>query len=90
MSALGLVVVFAIVWWLLFFMVLPIGIQPARDRVAGQDAGAPDRPLLFRKVGAVTAAAVLLTAIAHVAAQNEWISLWSLLGTENGTEAGSN
>lgn len=82
MSALGLVVVFSIVWWLLFFMLLPVGVEPARDRVPGQDPGAPARPLLLRKVLLATAAAALVTGLVHVAALAGWVSLWSLLGTE--------
>jgi predicted secreted protein len=82
MSALGLVVVFSIVWWLLFFMLLPVGIEPSRERVPGQDPGAPARPLLLRKVLVATAAAVLVTGLVHVAALQGWISFWSLLGTE--------
>ena len=82
MSALGLVVVFSIVWWLLFFMLLPVGIEPSRERVPGQDPGAPARPLLLRKVLVATAAAALVTGLAHVAALQGWISFWSLLGTE--------
>ncbi len=81
MSVLGLVVVFSIVWWLLFFMLLPVGMEPARDRVPGQDPGAPARPRLFRKVLAATGGAAVVTGILHVAAVQEWISLWSLLGT---------
>ena len=82
MSALGLVVVFSIVWWLLFFMLLPVGIEPSRERVPGQDPGAPARPMLLRKVLVATAAAALVTGLAHVAALQGWISFWSLLGTE--------
>ncbi|MCY4430541.1 MAG: DUF1467 family protein [Rhodospirillales bacterium] len=82
MSALGLVVVFSIVWWLLFFMLLPVGIEPSRERVPGQDPGAPARPLLLRKVLVATAAAALVTGLAHVAALQGWISFWTLLGTE--------
>ena len=83
MSALGLIVVFTIVWWLLFFMLLPVGIEPSKEQIPGQDPGAPARPLLWRKVLWATAAAVVLTAVAHVAALQGWISLWSLLGIRN-------
>ena len=82
MSALGLVVVFSIVWWLLFFMLLPVGIEPSRERVPGQDPGAPARPLLVRKVLLATVVAAVVTGLVHVAALQGWISLWSLLGTE--------
>ncbi len=81
MSGLGLVVVFSIVWWLLFFMLLPVGLEPSRTRGSRPDAGTPARPMLVRKALAATGGAVVVTAVLHVAALHGWISLWSLLGT---------
>lgn len=45
-------VVFALVWWLVLFCVLPIGVKPdaAGDLAAGGWRGAPTRPMLGRKL----------------------------------------
>ena len=45
-------VVFLIVWWLVFFMMLPIGVrsqEEAGDIVAGTEPGAPMAPDLLKK-----------------------------------------
>ena len=46
------IVVFLIVWWLVFFMVLPIGVtsqDESGDVVAGTEPGAPTVPNLKKK-----------------------------------------
>lgn len=46
------IAIFVIVWWLIFFMILPIGAREVIDRSdisLGQAAGAPKRPRLLLK-----------------------------------------
>lgn len=47
------VLVFVILWWLIFFMMLPIGVRSqheAEDGVTpGTEPGAPQRPALWKK-----------------------------------------
>ena len=54
MSVTGSIAVFVIIWWLVFFMVLPIGSREVVDQsdvTMGQDAGAPKRTrLLFKSM----------------------------------------
>jgi len=54
MSVTGSIAVFVIIWWLVFFMVLPIGSREVvnqSDVAIGQDAGAPKRTrLLFKSM----------------------------------------
>ena len=52
MSLTGSIAVYVIIWWLVFFMVLPIGsreIVEQDDIEKGQDAGAPKRTRLVFK-----------------------------------------
>lgn len=52
------IVVFVIVWWCVFFAVLPIGVrgrwESEADGVAGADPGAPVEPDLKRKAKLAT------------------------------------
>jgi predicted secreted protein len=60
------IVVYIIVWWLVFFMMLPLGVRSAResgvDPGDGNDPGAPARPRIGLKALAATGIAALLWA----------------------------
>ena len=61
MSWLESAVTFAVVWWLVLFMVLPWGVQPDEEPVPGQERGAPARPRLLVKFAVTTVLAGLVT-----------------------------
>ena len=61
MSTAGAVVTFGVVWWLFFFMALPVGVRPDDEPVPGSERGAPARPRLLIKALVATALAVLAT-----------------------------
>ena len=63
MSIVETLVVFAIVWWLFFFMLLPWGVERNEAPEKGHDAGAPVRPRLAPKALAATMLAAAATAI---------------------------
>jgi len=54
MNPVGGVIIYVLIWWCVFFAVLPLGVkgrwESESDGVAGADPGAPDRPDLKRKV----------------------------------------
>lgn len=43
------IVVYVIIWWSVFFCMLPIGMRQPDQRVAGEMPGAPAKPDLKRK-----------------------------------------
>ena len=61
MSTAATLATFLIVWWLVFFMVLPFGVRPDESPVPGADRGAPARPHLLVKALATTVLAALAT-----------------------------
>jgi predicted secreted protein len=63
MTWLGTAVVFAIVWWLVLFMVLPFGAAPPADVEPGMADSAPAKPRLLLKVAITTILAALITAL---------------------------
>ena len=63
MTWLGTAVVFAIVWWLVLFMVLPFGAAPPADVEPGMADSAPAKPRLLLKVAFTTVLAALITAL---------------------------
>lgn len=65
------IAIYLIVWWLVFFAVLPFGVRSQHEEGGtegeGRDPGAPVRPLLLRKVLATTLiAAIAWAGIAYL------------------------
>ena len=52
MGITGSIVVYVIIWWIVFFSVLPFGIQSNKtvfkDSIEGSDPGAPKNPKLLK------------------------------------------
>ena len=74
MSFLSSFAIFFIMWWVILFAILPIGVVTQAESgkvVAGTEAGAPTHPNLFRK-------AVLTTLVTIVAfAAFYWLRVYS-------------
>ena len=68
------IVVFIIIWWLVFFMVLPHGNRPPENVEKGHADGAPDRPRLWRKAALTTGISVILFGVYFVVQDQGWIS----------------
>lgn len=64
--------VYFICWWLVFFMVLPIGNrvpEDVYDRNPGLADSAPENPRIWLKAGVATIGSALLLGIVHVVIQ---------------------
>lgn len=64
MGVVTVILVFIIVWWLSFFLVLPIGqkerITPAAP---GHAPSAPERPALWKRAAITTVIAAIITTV---------------------------
>ena len=53
MGITGSIIVYVLIWWIIFFSVLPIGIQSKKvkfkEQVEGIDLGAPNNPKMGKK-----------------------------------------
>ena len=53
MGITGSIIVYVLIWWIIFFSVLPVGIESNkakfRDRIEGIDPGAPNNPKMSKK-----------------------------------------
>lgn len=54
------IVVYILLWWLVFFALLPLGVKHDAVTQRGHDPGAPVNPYLWQKVIATTLIAVCL------------------------------
>jgi len=78
-SIFGLIVVYLVVWWLVFFAALPVGVRHDRTNDSGHDPGAPDRPMLWRKVAATTVITAVIVGAVYVADVQGWIPFRELI-----------
>ncbi|GHF28591.1 hypothetical protein GCM10017044_24770 [Kordiimonas sediminis] len=78
MGIVTIILVFGVMWWLVFFAVLPIGIQSqhesTEDTVEGTDPGAPVKPNLLKKVLWTTLITALLTFVFYMVVTSGFIS----------------
>lgn len=61
MTSVQIAVSFAVIWWLVLFMVLPWGVRPDETPVPGTTESAPARPRLLLKFAVTTLLAALIT-----------------------------
>ena len=53
MGITGSIIVYVLIWWMIFFSFLPVGIQSKKEkfkeRIDGMDPGAPNNPKIGKK-----------------------------------------
>lgn len=78
MSLASGIAVYFIVWWVCLFMVLPFGVKNAHEAGEavehGNEAGAPVRPMLMKKVIATTVLSAVVFTLILGQVTYAWIS----------------
>ena len=68
-------IIYVVVWWILFFMFLPLGIKKSSKLVPGQDSGAPEKTYLLKKIFIVSLVSLVLTLVIIYLINNNIISI---------------
>lgn len=68
------VVVYILVWWVTLFAVLPLWVTPTQPGELGHAAGAPQKPLLGRKLALTSAVAAVIWLGIYILVREPWIS----------------
>ena len=68
-------VVYVVIWWILFFIFLPIGVKRSNTLIPGQDSGAPEKTFLWKKIFIVSFISLTLTFIIIYLIDNKLISI---------------
>jgi len=78
MGFVTLILVYVVIWWLVFFAALPVGVKHQREPnetvVEGTDPGAPSNPNLKKKALYTSGIALVLTIIYYFVAASDLIS----------------
>jgi predicted secreted protein len=76
------IAIYFITWWLCLFLTLPFGVKNAHEEgvsvADGHDAGAPVKPMLWRKVAFTTVLATIVFILVYGEVTRGWISFDSL------------
>ena len=83
MGITGSIIVYVIIWWIIFFSVLPVGIQSNKDifkdSIEGIDPGAPKNPKIGKKFLITTIITSLIFIVIYYLVNNDLINLREFL-----------
>lgn len=75
MGIVGNVVTYLIIWWVVIFTVLPWGVHRLKHPEKGEDHGAPEKPMLLRKLAVTTLISAILWYIIKYLIENGYLTL---------------
>ena len=83
MSITGSIIVYVMIWWVIFFSVLPIGIQSNKEvfkeKIEGMDPGAPKNPKIALKFLITTLITSIIFVVIYYLVDIEFLNLREIL-----------
>ena len=80
MSVTGLVIIYTIIWWIVFFAILPIDVNRNKTvRVEGEDPGSPENPKMFKKFLYCTGITSVIFVIIYLLMKYEYLNLRNII-----------
>ena len=83
MSITGSIIVYVMIWWIIFFSVLPVGIQSNKEvfkeKIGGMDPGAPKNPNIIKKFVMTTLITTLIFGLIYYLVDIEFLNLRKFL-----------
>ena len=80
MSVTGLVIIYIIIWWVVFFAILPIDVNRAKIiKVEGEDPGSPENPKMFKKFLYCTGITSVIFSIVYLLIKFEYLNLRNII-----------
>ena len=80
MSATGLAIIYIIIWWIVFFAILPIDVNRKKTiKIDGEDAGSPENPRILKKFIYCTSITSIIFIIIYLLIKYEYLNLRSLV-----------
>jgi predicted secreted protein len=79
-SVTGLAIIYVIIWWIVFFIILPIDVNRQKaHRIAGEDAGAPENPKMIKKFIYCTGITSIIFLIIYLLIKYEYLNVRNLI-----------
>jgi predicted secreted protein len=76
MSATGLAIIYIIIWWIVFFTILPIDVNRQKFiKIDGEDTGSPENPKMLKKFIYCTSITTVIFVIIYLLIKYEYLNL---------------
>ena len=76
MSATGLAIIYIIIWWIVFFVILPIDVKRQKPiKINGEDSGSPENPKMLKKFIYCTGITTVIFVIIYLLIKYEYLNL---------------
>tara|TARA_Y100001958_G_scaffold112219_1_gene79554 strand:- start:172 stop:417 length:246 start_codon:yes stop_codon:yes gene_type:complete len=80
MSPTGLAIIYIIIWWIVFFAILPIDVERKKIiKIHGEDPGSPENPKMFKKFIYCTGITTFLFIIIFLLMKFEYLNLRNII-----------
>tara|TARA_B100001093_G_scaffold455555_1_gene465808 strand:- start:262 stop:507 length:246 start_codon:yes stop_codon:yes gene_type:complete len=80
MSTTGLAIIYIIIWWIVFFAILPIDVDRIKTiKIEGEDPGSPENPKMFKKFFYCTSITTVIFVIIYLLIIFEYLNLRNII-----------
>lgn len=80
MSITGSIVVYVMIWWIVFFALLPIDVNRNKiKKIEGEDSGSPENPKILKKFIYTTIISTVIFLILYYLEQYNYLNLRNFL-----------
>jgi predicted secreted protein len=80
MSVTGLAILYIIIWWIVFFSILPIDVKREKPiKIEGEDAGSPQNPKILKKFIYCTGITSIIFIIIYLLIKYDYLNLRNLI-----------
>ena len=80
MSITGSLIIYVIIWWIVFFALLPIDVnREKKGNIRGIDAGAPENPKIIKKFAYSTLITSIIFIIIYLLVKYEYLNIRNLI-----------
>ena len=80
MSLTGSLIIYVLIWWIVFFALLPIDVnREKKENIIGIDAGAPENPKIIKKFVYSTLITSIIFIIIFLLVKYEYLNIRNLI-----------
>tara|TARA_B100000902_G_scaffold371560_1_gene397733 strand:- start:60 stop:305 length:246 start_codon:yes stop_codon:yes gene_type:complete len=80
MSITGLAIIYIIIWWIVFFAILPIDVNRQKSlKIKGEDPGSPENPKMLKKFLFCTVITTIIFIIIYLLMKFEYLNLRNII-----------